>query len=563
MHISQKDKRLEPLVELLVKYTSLDFSEKAVISDKGDEIDAISTGLNVVAEELQWSLAKEKQQAQELKQLNNELERKIEERSFELIKSEKRFRALIENSSDLVSLLDKDLNPIYRSPSSTRVLGWTDKERENSGGIDLTHPDDKEQINSWIIEVLNNPGEPIPVYFRTRHKDGYYICLEGVITNMLHDESLKAIVTNFKDVTEKKQAEEKLGISLSRSKHAQEIASVGHWELDFRTYKSSWSDEAFRIYGVEPGTTEGSYEFFLKHVHPDDLEKVKAITGAAMQNFKSFSFTHRIIRGDGEIRYIKASGEFELDKNNKPISLFGVAMDITQLKEKEAKLKQVNHELETFIYKSSHDLRGPIASILGLINVAGFDIKDEKPMMYLKNIGALAEKLDKSLIELVKIMSVKDKTLALKPVNLEEMISEILNSLNYIEGFDKIKFTINNTITRPVITDASFLNSILLNLIENAIKYRKYSNPKSTIIITLQIKKDNKLLVEVADNGIGIKDEIKEKIFDMFYRGTDQAKGSGLGLYLVKKTAEKLGGNIEVISGEKPGSVFSVTIPIG
>jgi len=556
----QKDKRLDQLVELLLKYTHLDFSEKADISEKGDELDAISTGLNVVAEELQHSLAKEKQQALELKRLNSNLEKKIQERSFELIKSEKKFRALIEHSSDLVSLLDKDLNPIYRSPSSARVLGWTDEESEFSGGISMTHPDDMERLVDWLNEVKENPGEPIPVYFRSKHKEGHYIFLEGIITNMLHDESLRAIVTNFKDVTERKQAEEKLAISYNHSKHAQEIASVGHWELNLITYKSSWSDEAFRIYGVEPGTQEGSYEFFLKHVYPEDLEQVKKVTEAAMQNFKPFSLTHRIVRDNGEIRYLKASAEFEFDKANKPLRLFGVAMDITELKEKEARLEQANHELETFIYKSSHDLRGPIASILGLISVAGYEIKDKTSLDYLNKIKTLAAKLDKSLTELVKIMAVKDKTLLLQPVNMDELLREILNSLNYIEGFSKIQFTVTNSLSQPVISDPSFLHSIILNLIENSIKYRNHSQPR--INITIQASHDKKLMLQVADNGMGIKKEIKEKIFDMFYRGTNEGKGSGLGLYLVKKNLEKLGGSVEVISDEKPGTVFNVVIPV-
>ncbi len=562
MLIPEKDKRLEPLVGLLLKYANLDFSDKAIISGQGDELDAVAVGLNIVGEELQSSLASEKKQATELQILNASLEKKAEERAFEIAKKEKKFRALIENSSDMVSLLDKNLKPIYRSPSNFRVMGWTDEERGKADAIELTHPDDAGRLKSWLKEVMENPGESIPVYFRSRHKEGYYINLEGVITNMLHDEWLQGIVANFKDVTYRKQTEEKLEMTLSRSQHAQAIAHVGHWELDLTTFRASWSEETFRIYGLEPGSAEESYELFLKYIHAEDVERVKSLTGLALQNFQPFSYQYRVVRDNREVRHLLGSGKFDFDEAGKPVRLFGVIMDVTELKEKESRLQQLNHELETFIYKSSHDLRGPIASILGLIRVAGFDIKDEAALGYLKNINELASKLDKSLADLVGVMSVKDKPLQVVPVDMKQVVDEILDSLNYMEGFQQITFSIVDQVTEPVVSDRASLHSVLLNLIENAIKYANYGIDESRVEILMQTNPEGKLLLQVTDNGTGIKKDAQEKVFDMFYRATNEGKGAGLGLYLVKKTVEKMEGIIELTSEYKKGSEFKVTIPI-
>ncbi|MBI3520460.1 MAG: PAS domain S-box protein [Bacteroidetes bacterium] len=128
----------------------------------------------------------------------------------QLAANEKRFRALVENNYDIISLIDENFNVVYRSPSSVRIMGWTLEEMPNVNDYSNIHPEDREYVSSIIQEAKNSPGRPIHASFRRQHKNGHYVWLEGVITNLLHDEHVKAYVSNFRDITERKKIEHDL-----------------------------------------------------------------------------------------------------------------------------------------------------------------------------------------------------------------------------------------------------------------------------------------------------------------------------------------------------------------
>jgi PAS domain S-box-containing protein len=174
-------------------------------------------------------ITEKKMAEEEIKQLNIDLERRVEVRTAELYNSERKFRKLIENSTDIISLADENFNPIYRSPSSQRITGWSDEERKKIGSIEQTHPDDIEKLKTLKDKILASPGKSFHVSMRTLHKGGHYIWEEGMVTNMLHDKSIKAIVSNFRDVTENKKAEEDLRKSvkeISDYKYALDESSI-------------------------------------------------------------------------------------------------------------------------------------------------------------------------------------------------------------------------------------------------------------------------------------------------------------------------------------------------
>ncbi len=138
---------------------------------------------------------------------------KIKKLNADIALREKRFRSIIESSSDIISLTDKNFTTFYRSPSTERITGWTHQEREGKEATGLLHKDDMPAFTNKLQLCLNRPGEPIPVSFRSLHKNGYYVWLEGTITNLLDDESLGAIITNLQDVSLRKTSEEKLVLS--------------------------------------------------------------------------------------------------------------------------------------------------------------------------------------------------------------------------------------------------------------------------------------------------------------------------------------------------------------
>lgn len=163
-------------------------------------------------------------------QINVELEKRVKENTEKIIANELRFRKLIENSYEGISLFDKNLRVIYRSPSSERINGWPYDERADNGALDLVHPDDLPYIKTRFAELLQKPAENFVVTCRALHQQGHYIWLECIFSNMLHDENIKAIVCNFRNVTEQKNAQlerEKITADLmQRNKDLEQFAYI-------------------------------------------------------------------------------------------------------------------------------------------------------------------------------------------------------------------------------------------------------------------------------------------------------------------------------------------------
>jgi len=156
-------------------------------------------------------ISKHKQLEDELKNLNDELEEKVLARTAEVSKNEKQFRALIENNNDIISLMDESFRVVYRSPSATRITGWTNDEIKGTEiAQKIIHPDDAKKMSNAFIETMTNPGKHVNVFFRSLHKGGHYLWIEGIVINMLHDENIKSIVFNYRDVTERVNAEEEI-----------------------------------------------------------------------------------------------------------------------------------------------------------------------------------------------------------------------------------------------------------------------------------------------------------------------------------------------------------------
>jgi signal transduction histidine kinase len=200
-----------------------------------------------------------------------------------------------------------------------------------------------------------------------------------------------------------------------------------------------------------------------------------------------------------------------------------------------------------------------LASIIGLANISKFEIKDELALKYLDMIGTGTEKLDYTLTELVKAMEIKNINDFNNEIDFESMIKGSIDKFKFFPGYSRVKIDLNVTLKNTFISNKFILETILQNLIENAIKYQNYSEPEP--FINIQIKEQNeKVHIIVNDNGLGIEESIQSRIFEMYYRGSSDRKGSGLGLYLVKKGAEKLGGEIHLDSIKGKGSTFIISL---
>lgn len=223
-------------------------------------------------------------------------------------------------------------------------------------------------------------------------------------------------------------------------------------------------------------------------------------------------------------------------------------------------LVESNKELNTFIYKAAHDLRGPLCSIMGLANIAAIEQEKENLPDYIRKISESTKKLDDVLLSLIEAMSIRDGKLAIKEINLKKLIYSVLDRFKFMEGFDRIHFRIDVELSGGFNSDKRVLNSIFQNLIENAIKYHRTSSDDAYIAIHV-FNAGTGIAIEVEDNGSGIDANVQDQVFEMYFRGNQHSKGSGLGLYIVKNAVEKLNGTIELTSNLKVGTKFSIRLP--
>lgn len=218
----------------------------------------------------------------------------------------------------------------------------------------------------------------------------------------------------------------------------------------------------------------------------------------------------------------------------------------------------VNRELDRFVYSASHDLRSPITSLKGLIEITALEDDVNQVRSYLQMMHHSLARQDQFISDIIDYSKNKRKQIIIEPVSLKELFNEAILQLMHIENASRIKFT-QELLVDQIESDGLRLKIIINNLLSNAIKYADCNKQEMFISIKTYFSEGlNK--IEVADNGIGIDDKYKDNIFEMYF-GTNKNKGTGLGLYIVKEAVENIKGDISVISESSIGSKFIVTIP--
>jgi len=224
-------------------------------------------------------------------------------------------------------------------------------------------------------------------------------------------------------------------------------------------------------------------------------------------------------------------------------------------------LKDANEQLETFVYKASHDIKGPLKSIIGLTTVGQKDVKDATANVYFDHILKSTRKLDNLLMDLLEITKVKQATIKLEKIDFKELITEAVTRFENLPDFHHLKIKTNLRGNIDYTCDKFLMFSIVQNLIENAIKYRDPSKEENFLHIEI-ITSYTGVELTFTDNGPGIPEEFQEKVFDMFVKVNENSNGTGLGLYIVKTTIEKLRGTLKLESNPGEGTTFIIKLPL-
>ena len=329
-----------------------------------------------------------------------------------------------------------------------------------------------------------------------------------------------------------------------------------------------------RLLGHQPEEVLGKDIYYL--LHPNDKEKIKTVLTSIIE----CSFTYheplelRLRKKDGQYLWVEASYIAQTDAAHQPLYIQGTFRDITEritaeqkMKKALRKEKQLNEqltkaqaELDQFVYSTSHNLRGPLASILGVINLLKKTNTRKERSTMLEFIEKSIGKLDETIHEITDYARNNRLAVHSEPIDFTSMIQDTVERLQYLPAACKVDIQYNIREGIDFYSDAYRLQVIFNNLISNAIKYYDPEQPRSylNIIIT---SSGNNAVIAIEDNGIGILTEHQDRIFDMFHRATELSTGSGLGLYIVKEIINKLKGSIKVTSACGESTTFTLTIP--
>lgn len=502
--------------------------------------------------------------------------------------SEERFRTMIEKSGNAISLVNADGRVIYNSPNYERIMGYRES-RIGDSAFSLIHPEDLELIKISFDEMMRTPGAERTGIFRARHRNGSWRWIDATITNLLDDPAVGALVTNMRDITDYKQAEEALRQNEQRLRTILQTALDGFFVLDRQWRLSDVNDAYCAMSGYSRAEL---LEMRITDINPPNLAPEKGallrrIISAGMGRFETH---HR--RKDGSIFDVEASIH-SIDNGERQMICF--VRDITERRRREDEIQQLNDELERrveartadlsqmnaeltralrtkdeFLATMSHELRTPLNGILAFSEMLTEQIAgplNERQIRSTRQIEISGRHLLTLINDILDLSKVEAGHMELHAdIHLVTEICEA--SLVFIQEIAirkqiQVRFICNSTSILMKV-DARRLKQMLVNMLGNAIKFTSAGGCVYLEVIA-DVEREQISFV-VDDTGIGIAAEDMERLFQPFTQLDSglarQHEGTGLGLALVRRLADLLGGSIGVESdGPGQGSRFTLRLP--
>ncbi len=465
-------------------------------------------------------------------------------------------QSIMDNTSSVIYIKDVEGRYILVNKQFERVNKILNAEIKGKTDYSFLTKEIAEKVIEADKKVIENQSflefeEVIP------HEDGMHTYLASKFP-LFDNNNIYAIGGIASDITSRKVAEQSVLESSARMNALLENSIDAIWSIDTKltltSFNNSYLENTKMFYDIEPYIGMP----ILEHLSEESRQIWNKLYTQALSG-KNFT---------EEVADNTTGAELFFDISFNPIlindQITGVAVfarDVTNRKNVEKQLEYKVNELNTFMYKATHDLRSPLVSIMGLAQLAEDQPMNEELASYCDMINTSVRKMDNLLIDLVKIVGVAQGKLAKEEIDFEKIIDDVLTTLAHRPGFSEIIFRRQMHLESIFLSDRKLVYSILQNLIDNAIKYRRLENQTESIIIITVEASEEQIRIGVTDNGMGIPDGIQDKIFDMFYRGTTASEGSGLGLYIVKTSVEKLGGKITVNSIVGKGTSMNIVFP--
>jgi PAS domain S-box-containing protein len=342
---------------------------------------------------------------------------------------------------------------------------------------------------------------------------------------------------------------------------------MGIWDYDPKTDTSSNSLYFHQLYGYAEPTLAWTFADYLNHISEEYRDMVTQTFQKGIQQ-GSLYFESEIIKVDGSRSWASVKGKVYYDAQGAPQRVVGIMTDISERKRAEAALQQshqellrTNTDLDNFIYTASHDLRSPIVNLEGLILMLQRNLTtqlDAQNQQLLDMMNTSIGRLKRTIDGLTDITRIQKEDEQRETILIPELLQEVKQDIHSMLEESGAQLDLDLQI--PSLEFARHnLRSILYNLLSNAVKYRKPDEALHIKIATYL--QESYTVLSVEDNGLGISEANQTKLFSMFKRFHSHVRGSGIGLYLVKRIIENAGGKIDAQSQEGVGSRFCVYFP--
>jgi len=433
--------------------------------------------------------------------------------------------------------------------------------------IEFIHPDDS-NVLAAVLSRKQYEDQTIPTTYKICLKDKTVKHILSFNENVYNNEGkpIKLHGTAM-DITKSVLAEEALRENKEKFTKAFQTNLMGMIMLDSERKVIEANDVVYKLLGV---TREGLIGNTIMESavavmeNYDDNEREK-LWEHFLKHGKVINQKFKINLKSGRKMSLSVSIE-SLFFNNKQNYLVNLIDDTKRREAEEAlefqniQLKKTNSELDSFVYSASHELRAPLASVLGLINLILTEENKPGLVTSLNMMEKSVKRLDDFIKDIIEYSRNKHLKVNVETINFTKLIKSSIESFWYLENMNKIKVKINVDDKIDFASDKKRISILLNNFISNAIKYHDVSKRTPTIWISIKTSK-KEAIITIKDNGLGMAEEQLDKIFDMFYRISSQIMGSGIGLFIVKEVLGKLNGTIEVKSALGEGSTFTLKIP--
>jgi PAS domain S-box-containing protein len=488
--------------------------------------------------------------------------------------SEERWRLVFETSTLGILLTDHDLKFIEANSAFKTMLGYSAEELRNISPADLFMDEERETSFARMLELREGKRSNYEVVTRYKRKDGTFIWVNTFVSTIPGKRSdLPMFFATAIDVTDRQRAETELRRTATYLAEAEKLSHTGSWARNTKTGELFWSQEEWRIFGLDPATTKLSYQIFLDLVHPEDRKALQEESLRAVGENRAYNIPFRAVLRDGTVKHIHSVGKPVFEESGEVVEYIGVSMDETErirataaVHEAQAELARVARlttmgELTASI---AHEINQPLAAVVSSGNAALRWLAHATPNLEeattaIKRIVNEANRASDVIGRIRSFLRHRKPEYVAIDINgaLREVLALTMSSMQ------ARKITIQTdllAVLPSALGDRVQLQQVLMNLVMNGADAMSAITDRPRVLrISSQRDESGKVLVTIGDSGTGIDEIIRNRIFEPLF--TTKTTGMGMGLSICRSIVEAHGGRLWSLPGMPHGTNFHFTVP--